>query len=203
MSEDAMTNARRRFDAVLPRLNRVLLAWLPLAVGVTLLAGLVYVTAQQVLRMNANDPQVQMAEDAASALVAGQQLAAVVPQTQVDIGRSLAPFIVVYDDAGGTLGGSGLFGGRLPELPPGVFDYARHNGSDRITWQPAANVRHAIVVVHYAGPRPGFVMAGRSLRESEYRSDQVLQIAVVAWAATLVATLLVAVGSDYLFGRRG
>jgi hypothetical protein len=83
-----------------------------------------------------------------------------------------------------------------------VLDYARRNGSDRITWQPAANVRQAIVVVHFGGPRPGFVMAGRSLRESEYRSDQVLQIVGVAWAATLLATLLVAVGSDYLFGPR-
>ena len=41
--------------------------WLPLAIATAGLCALVYLTEQQSLRMGANDPQIQMAEDAAAA----------------------------------------------------------------------------------------------------------------------------------------
>ena len=43
--------------------------WVPLTIGTTLLCGLVYLATQQSIRQGANDPQIQMAEDAAAALV--------------------------------------------------------------------------------------------------------------------------------------
>ncbi len=45
-------------------------------------------------------------------------------------------------------------------------------GEDRITWQPEPGIRSAVVVVHYTGATPGYVMAGRSLREVEWRIDR-------------------------------
>jgi hypothetical protein len=49
------------------RSGNTFLRWLPLAVAITILAGLVYATVQQSLRQGANDPQIQLAEDTAAA----------------------------------------------------------------------------------------------------------------------------------------
>lgn len=46
--------------------------WLPMAVVITVLAGLVYLNIQQAYRLGADDPQIQMAEDGASALAAAE-----------------------------------------------------------------------------------------------------------------------------------
>ena len=46
-------------------LVRVLVSWLPLAVASTGMCLLVYATVQQNYRQSLNDPQIQMAEDAA------------------------------------------------------------------------------------------------------------------------------------------
>ncbi len=179
--------------------KNILKGTIPLAVVITLLAGLMYTTMQQVLRMTANDPQIQMAEDAAAALTKGMPLNSVVPSTQVDIATSLAPFIVVYDDSGKALASSGLLHNQLPALPSGVFNYVQQNGEDRITWQPEPGVRSATVVTRYAGPQPGYVMAGRSLRESEKRTDQLGAIIGLGWLGTLFAALVAVSLSEILF----
>jgi hypothetical protein len=75
----------------------------------------------------------------------------------------------------------------------GVFDYTRAHGQDRITWQPRSGVRSAAIVARYGGAHPGFVLAGRSLREVEAREDRLTLMVGIAWAATLGASL-VAVG---------
>jgi hypothetical protein len=49
----------------------ILRHWLPLAALTTALCGLVYLAVQQALRQAANDPQIQMAEDAAYILSQG------------------------------------------------------------------------------------------------------------------------------------
>lgn len=71
-----------------PRRSLVRVAFatfLPLAVLATLLAGLVSVQAQQGFRSGANDPQLQLAEDAARALDAGGDPAVVVGPGSVDV----------------------------------------------------------------------------------------------------------------------
>jgi hypothetical protein len=163
----------------------------PLAVVVTLIYGAVYIMLQQNYRISANDPQIQLAEDAAVALERGQSVQSVVPSTQVDIASSLAPYLVVFDDTGKALAASGLLYDRLPSLPAGVFDATRRTGEDRLTWQPEPGVRGATVVVHYQGAHPGFVMAGRSLREVESRIDMLGLMTGAAWAGTLFITFIV------------
>jgi hypothetical protein len=109
---------------------------LPLAVLVTLLCGVVYIVAQQGYRIPANDPQIQIAQDTARALGEGVTAESLLPPAKVDIGHSLAPFIIIYDDKGTPVAGNGMLWGQLPDLPSGVFDYTRKNTEDRITWQP-------------------------------------------------------------------
>jgi hypothetical protein len=64
--------------------------WLPAAVAATVLAVLVAGAVQQNIRQAANDPQIQMAEDAATSLAGGLQPAAAATG-KVDMARSLAP----------------------------------------------------------------------------------------------------------------
>jgi hypothetical protein len=172
---------------------RILIRWLPLAAATAGLCGLVYLSIQQSLRMGANDPQIQMAEDSANALNAGAGLDSIIPATKVELASSLAPFLIVFDNSGNVLASSATLHGAVPLYPSGVLDYTRKNGEDRVTWQPESAIRMATVVVRYD---QGFVLAGRSLREVEIRSDNVEKISglamLVIWAATLV---LIAMGA--------
>ncbi len=169
----------------------------------TLLAGLAYGAVQQMLGQGADDPQIQMAEDAAAALTAGQTPESVVPAGRTDIAQSLAPYLVLYDAGGQALSGSGMLHGRLPTLPAGVFRYARENGVDRVTWLPEPGVRSATVVVPYGGGHPGYVLAGRSLRETERRIDDLGNLMAGGWFGTLIATLAVVAVTESLFARLG
>jgi hypothetical protein len=166
-------------------------SWLPLAIATAGLCGLAYLTVQQSLRMGANDPQIQMAEDAASNLNSGASVESVMPSTKVEIAVSLAPFVIVFDDSGKVLASSATLHSAVPTYPVGVLDYTRLHGQDRVTWQPEAGVRMATVVVRYDN---GFVLAGRSLREVEKRENQVEQLSGLAllaiWAATFIVVLL-------------
>ena len=161
-----------------------------MAVIVTGLSGLTYTAIQQDLRQSADDPQIQMAEDTAAKLADGQQLQNVVPSEKVDIATSLAPYIIVFDASGKPIASSALLDGQTPTIPSGVFDYVRQHGEDRITWSPQSGVRSAIVVTQFHGPNPGFVLAGRSLREVEIREDNILKIIFAGWIAILVVTFL-------------
>ena len=173
--------------------KNIIRVWLPLAVAITGVCGLVYLVSQQVLRMGANDPQIQLAEDTATAIEAGASPAEMLPVDKVDIASSLAPFLVIYDDKGLPQASSGLLHGEMPELPAGVFQYVKEKGEDRVTWQPEPGVRIAAVVVSNGGGQPGYVMAGRSLHEVEKRVDQLGMIVVIAWLAILLTSFLIIV----------
>ena len=184
------------------KVKNILRHWLPLAVVIVLLCGLVYLTVQQSLRMGANDPQIQMAEDAATSLAAGGAPVSNLPITQLDISTSLAPFLVVYSDQGKPLASSGLLNGAAPLLPTGIFDYTRQKGEDRVSWQPESGVRVAAVVVAYGGSHPGFVLAGRSLREVEIREGQIEQIIGIVMLVTLVGSLFVVVMCELILPEK-
>jgi hypothetical protein len=135
-------------------LQAVLRRWLPLAALATVLCGLAYVVVQQSQRSGANDPQLQLAEDAAAALERGTAPESVIPPgPAVVIEASLATFVVVYAADGRPVAGSGLLHGRLPSPPGGVFDFVRANGGEEVTLQPERGVRIASVVRRVArGP---------------------------------------------------
>jgi len=180
------------------RAGNIMKRWLPLAVAVTGVCGLVYLAVQQELRRYADDPQIQLAEDAAYAIETGASVESQVPGDRIPIERSCAPFITVFDDRGEVLRSSGLLHGLLRGLPVGVLEYVRRHGEERVTWQPERGVRIAAVVVRYGGERPGFVLAGRSLREIEKRESAAATEAAIAWILTMAASLVVAVLAEML-----
>lgn len=170
-------------------LRLVLASWLLLAIPITGLCGLLYAVVQQQIRQAADDPQIQLAEDAAAKLADGQSAQAVIPAETVDIARSLASYVVVFDAAGKPIASSGQLDGQYPTIPGGVFDVVRQHGEDRITWQPRADVRSAVVVVQWKGANEGFVLVGRSLREPEQRIDRLGQLILFGWLGVLFVIL--------------
>jgi hypothetical protein len=174
---------------------RILKKWLPLAVATAGLCGLIYLTVQQSLRMGANDPQIQMAEDAASKLEGDASLDSILPANQVELTTSLAAFLMVFDDSGNLLSSSAVLHGQVPVYPSGVLEYTRQHGEDRVTWQPEPGVRMATVVQRF---NKGFVMAGRSLREVEIRATNTEMLCGIAMLVIWVVTfILVALGEIF------
>lgn len=173
------------------------LHWLPTAV-ITLVAFMtIYATVQQSYRQGANDPQVQIAEDAVLKLGASAPVAEIVPTAQVDLRRSLDTWITIADTNGQVVASSAgtLNGVDHPVPPKGVLENAKLHGQNRITWQPQVGIRSAIVVESIdSGSR--YVIVGRSLREVEKRENQlelmVFAGLVVALLGSLVASITAA-----------
>ena len=171
---------------------------------------------QQVLRQGANDPQIAMAGDLEARLESGVAPAAAVPAASVDMARSLSPFVIVYNDQGQPLASQAVLDGQTPTPPMGVFDYVRQHGEERVSWQPVPGttsnkdeksvlnggmilqrshgVRIAAVIQRVAGPTPGFVLAGRNMREVEAREAQVGQLALLTWIG-MMGVILVGTGA--------
>jgi len=166
---------------------------LVLAAISTVLALALYAIPQQVLRQGANDPQIGLAGDLVARLEAGVAATEAVPAGTVDMARSLTPFLIVYDDQGKAVASQAQLNGQTPVLPRGVLDFVRTHGEERVSWQPVPGsmhgVRIAAVVERVGGAHPGFVVAGRSLREVEAREAQVEEMAGAAWVGMLLLIL--------------
>ena len=183
----------------MPLWLRVARTWIPLAVVTTALVGFTYLGVQQSYRSGLNDPQVQLAEDGAARLDEGATPASVAGTGSVDIARSLAPFVIVYDAANAPLASSGHLDGSAPRPPAGVLDAARAAGSDTVTWQPRQGVRIASVSVATKDGR--VVLAGRNMREVEARVDNLTAMAGLAWAAAFVGALVTCAVVEVVAGR--
>jgi hypothetical protein len=166
--------------------------WIPLAIATTGFCGLIYLAVQQDMRIGANDPQIQIAEDVAKQISIGQNPLAFIPQIKVDVSQSLANYIVIFDSKGKVIGSSAQLDGKDPVIPQGVFASTKNLGETRFTWQPKTGVRSAVIVDYYKGLNSGYVLVGRSLREVEKREDNLGLIVFLAWAIILGTSLVAA-----------
>ena len=166
----------------------------------TATCGLAYAETQQALRSGANDPQLQLAEDAGARLDAGATPASVVDTgSAVDLARSLAPFVIVFDAQGRILASDASLDGGQPAPPKGVLEAARPGSPNAVTWQPRDGLRFATVTVAWKG---GTVLAGRSLRAVEEREANSELIAGAAWLAMLAALAAASALAARLWPRR-
>lgn len=149
------------------------------------MCGLVYVVAQQNYRQSANDPQIAYAQDISASLNTGVSPQEIIPPAKIDISKSLATFIMVFDTSNKLVLSTGEIKGEVPTVPSGVFSYVKKNGEDRLTWAPQKGVRVATVVTKY---KDGYVLVGRSLKEVEARVSTLTTYVVAAWLTTLVVT---------------
>lgn len=181
--------------------NALVLAGMATGVALAL-----YAIPQHVLRSGLNDPQIQMATDLAARLESGASPADAVPTgNQVDMAHSLASFVIVYDDQGHPVASQGMLNGVVPSPPSGIFDHVRQHGEERVTWQPVrgpGGVRIASVIERVNGPHPGFVLAGRNMREVEARIGDVQTMAGLTWLGMLALIAFGTVAFAWITARR-
>ncbi len=172
------------------RFQETLFSWLPLAVAIIIMSGLVYVVTQQNYRDAANDPQIQIAQDIAAALNKGDvQADAIVPPTpSSEITSSLSTFVAIFNATGTPIGSSAAIDGNLPTIAEKILVVAKKTGESRITWQPKPELKIAAVITSYSNPTTsGFILVGRSLKETEIR---IAQMGITTAVAALVALVL-------------
>jgi energy-converting hydrogenase Eha subunit F len=174
--------------------------WLYAAIAVTGVCATIYLAVQQNYRQSLNDPQIQIAEDAAARLDAGDVPAAVVPRmgSLVNLDTSLATWVAVYDASGLPLESSGQLDNAPPQPPKNLFDpstwrslktFPQSGGNEtRVTWQPRDGVRQALIIVHAQNGM--FVVSGRNMRTTEDRIIQLGENMLLAWAFTLGCLLV-------------
>lgn len=177
------------------------LFWVYSAIAVTGIMGTAYVLVQQDYRTGLDTPQVQIAEDGALLLAHGGVPADVVPHsTPFDAEASLSSWVAIFDQNGTPLESSATIGSSALQLPKGLFDISTwskakmyyQNGmrETRITWQPNATTRQAVVLVQTTDGR--FVASGRNMRDVEQYIEHEGEIVFAGWLVTL-AVLFVAV----------
>lgn len=166
------------------------ITFLGAAVIITIVFGTLYVALQQLQRSDADYPQTQMAEDAASALNQG-----VAPRnlvgSKVDMSASLAPFTIIFNKTGRIIAGSGYLHGAIPTAPFGMLAAASDRPYNIVTWQPNPSLRIAAVTV---AARNYFVLSGRSLKVIELNENVTLILSGFGW----IASLVVLIGTYYL-----
>lgn len=163
--------------------------WLPLAFIITVVCCLLAVVSQQNYRLSANDPQIQLAEDASVALAQTADVTSMVPSYSLDVSKSLATFVIVYDDNGQAVASSAKLNDKTPIIPKGVLDWSKSHGRHQVTWQPQKGTRLAAVVKHFSGTSSGYVLIGRNISHIESRIQMTLIIIAAAWLIALLGSL--------------
>lgn len=159
-----------------------LIPWLGVVVIILLIFGTIYTVTQQAGRSAANDPQIQIAEDAAAQLNMGDH-PLIVTSGQTDIETSLAPFTIVYDKSGKVVSGSGYIRGKVPKVPLGILAAAKGRDYHTVTWEPKDGVRVAAVTV---AADKYYVLSGRSLKLAEKNASTALLLSVLGCVSSLV-----------------
>ncbi len=171
-------------------MKQVLKLWLPLFITFTIIYGFIYWAIQQNYRLNANDPQIQMATDAGIYLSGGGNYT-FNDNGKTEISKSLAPYLMLFDKNKKLVSYSAVLHGKAPVFPTGVLDNAKGKDYSKLTWQPEDGVRSAIVAVYYKGIKEGYAVVGKSLREVEIRETLLLQQTIIAWLLTTVFSFII------------
>jgi hypothetical protein len=176
--------------------------WFGYAVMISMLCGIIYIVVQQNFRQSANDPQYQMALDAANAINKGVSPKSLTGSSAlVEIANSFSPYLVIYSANGAKTVASATLDGNAPKLPQGVLDNVKKNGMETVTWQPRYGIRQAIVLILTSN---GYiVVAGRSLHNTEERISLLGKQVALGWVLSLAAMLVVAAFQEALTKRFG
>ena len=156
---------------------------------ITVIFAVIYATVQQSYRTAANDPQMQIVRDINARLHQGKPVESFFADT-IDIAHSLSTFVALYDANGKPVHTSGYLDGKMPELPAGVYDFAKAHAEHEVTWQPRSGIRMAMVIVSSNSSPVGFVAAGRSLQEVEEREQNLITMVFLGWIICIGLMLL-------------
>jgi hypothetical protein len=153
------------------------------AIVLTIVFVCMYAIGQQSIRLGANMPQIQIAEDIAANLDNGQTpVVQLVDHPVIDITKSQAAFVIIYRKDGSIVQSSARLNDKNPELPNGVLKDT-DSSYNALTWQPQNGVRLAAVVVK---ANNYYVLAGRSLKEPEKLVASIGELTVLGYLGSLV-----------------
>lgn len=156
--------------------------WLIAVLSAAVLVAFVYTAMQQNYRQAANDPQIQYVEDLTKALDEGAASAeALGGGNMVDPRSSLAPFLIVAGEDKKVVTSTIQIDGNTPGLPEQVLEAAK-KGQQRVTWKPHKDASIALVVQQFKGEKPGFLLVGRSMKETDKRVRQLMYFSIATWA---------------------
>lgn len=163
---------------------------------VTLIFGTIFLTAQQILRLGANDPQYAMVKDGVARIKATQNGYAAQSGEMIDIKVSESPFMAVLDQEKRLVVSNARIDSTnqdIPLPPKAVFDDAKSKGVRTFTWQDSEGRRFATMVEHVALENSGadfYVLGAKSLKSVESRISRIgwkvflgylLTLAALAW----------------------
>ncbi|KKQ93960.1 MAG: hypothetical protein UT66_C0018G0027 [candidate division CPR2 bacterium GW2011_GWC1_39_9] len=163
---------------------------IPLIGVSTLLCGIIFVAVWQNYRQGANDPQIQNVNAIADALKENKDNPPESPTERIDLSSNPSEFTIVYDSNKKMIYSNAALDGKDPVIPEGFLDTAKKKGENRVTWQPKKGVRLATVVKYYNGSASGYVIAGKSLKETENRIKSLALIIGAGWLATIAFIIL-------------
>lgn len=162
--------------------------WLAIVGAATIIIGTMYVTAQQINRLDANDLPHIAADAVRESIEKRKNPADIVPTYKVELSRDASIFVIVTNKSGGVIAENALLHGKAAPAPPaGVLASSMSRGHNAVTWQPAADARLASYTEPYEG---GFITTGQSLKSYESRDSEYLALAFVAWAAVVIWSTL-------------
>lgn len=182
-------------------IKKSLWSWLPIAVSGTLILLVVYIVLQQNYRQAANDPQIELVQNASIALSQGFPIQALFANaTQLDINKTLSMFVMAFDESGAIISASVTNGSSTVPVPPkGVFDYVRSHGEHRITWETSSGLRFAAVVDKFKSAKSsGYIMAARSLAEVEAREANLSWVIFIGWLIFMIVSFASVVVADMM-----
>jgi hypothetical protein len=161
----------------------ILIIWVVVTFLVTFTSLLVYVATQQVLRLGANEIPAELAAEISINLENSNSPKDAVPGEITDISKSPGTFVMVFDKDKNLIASSAVMGKDKPAYPKGVLDYVDKNSEDRVTWQPQEGLRFATIAIK-AGDN--YIVAGRSLKETEKLIRTVGNLVFYAWLACMI-----------------
>lgn len=163
--------------------KKMFMYWIIIMFVITFTCSLTYLVTQQALRLGANEQPAQLAVDTALKLQNGKNPVSIVQGDTVDLSKSMDTFVMIYDHNKNLQASSGMINDIKPSYPKGVLANTSKKGEERVTWQPQNGLRFATVVLKYDN---GYIVAGRSLHETENLIDTIGKLVLLAWAACLL-----------------
>jgi hypothetical protein len=149
---------------------------------ITITFGTVYGCLQQLLRQNANDPQIAIAEDITQRLNEGVS-PDVLLSNPVDVSKNSSPATTVYKKDGTIVASTIRIGETTPFIAHGALTAADARTYNAVTWQPTKSVRLASVNV---AAKDYYVSTVRSLREVEKREAYMLRMTAFGWTFSML-----------------
>lgn len=171
--------------------------WLPFAVTITLVIGVVYGVTQQSLRQSANNNPAMLANDAVEAIKRGNVASSIVPSRIIHLESDQSAFVSIYDKDFKLVATSARLVNDDINPPQGVLEHAKSKGENKVTWQPKDKLRFATVTRYTDSPKPYYVFVGQSLVSTEDAISSITTLCLLGWFVTMLGSL----GALYLSQR--